>query len=79
MDELEEGLCCHVCGKTLECPEGEPLCHVFKGWFTVTCWDGLGEVSQYSFCSLDCLKSWVEGETHGIPEVFLESFGEDKS
>lgn len=79
MDELEENLCCHICGETLECPDGEAPCQAFEGWFTVSCWDGPGEVSEYSFCSLDCLKAWVEGEMTGIPEVFLESFGEGKN
>jgi hypothetical protein len=45
----------------------------------VSCWEGPGEVTQYNFCSLDCLKAWVDGELPDIPEVFLESFGEDKS
>jgi len=79
MAELEESLCCHVCGEPLECPEGESPCHALEGWFTVSCWEGPGEVTQYSFCSLDCLKSWVDGEMPEVPQVFRESFGEGKS
>ena len=79
MADTEEQLSCHFCGEEPECPQGEPPCQALEGWFTVSCWEGPGEVVQYSFCSLDCLKSWVDGELPGIPEVFLESFEEGKS
>jgi hypothetical protein len=79
MSELEETLSCHGCGKRLECSGEEPPCRALEGWFTLSCWEGPGEVVQYSFCSLGCLKSWVDGQLPDIPGVFLESFGEDKS
>jgi len=46
MAELEESLCCHVCGEPLECPEGESPCHALEGWFTVSCWEVDGEMPE---------------------------------
>lgn len=77
----DQGRClsCHSCGKQVECPCGEPPCEAFKGWLTVSCWGGPGAVAHYSFCSFSCLKSWADAQVPAIPEIFLESFGEDKS
>ena len=70
---------CHSCGKGVECPSGGPPCEALQGWLTVSYWKGLGSVEHYNFCSFSCLKSWVDAQVPTIPEVFLESFGEDKT
>jgi len=70
---------CHSCGKRVESSPKEPPCEALKGWLTVSCWEGPGAVSHYNFCSFSCLKSWVDAQVPTIPEVFLESFGEDKT
>ena len=69
---------CHSCNKRVESPSGEPPCEVLKDWITVSHWKGPGAVSHYNFCSLSCLKSWVNAELPTVPEVFLESFKEDE-
>jgi hypothetical protein len=79
MAEQGKYLSCHSCGKQAECPRGGPPCEALKGWLTVSCWEGLGAVTHYNFCSFSCLKSWVDAQVPVIPKIFLESFGEDKS
>ena len=70
---------CHSCGKGVERFLGEPPCEVLKDWLTVSHWKGRGAVSHYNFCSVSCLKSWLDDKVARIPEVFLESFKEDES
>jgi len=70
---------CQSCGKEVECSPGEIPCEALEGWLTVSYWEGPGAVSHYNFCSLSCLKSWVEAQLPRIPDVFLESFGEDET
>ncbi len=68
---------CHFCGKKVQVPPNEPPCHFMEGWLTVSRWDGPHRVRQYNFCSLTCLKLWVEAELPHIPDVFLKSLGEE--
>ena len=70
---------CHSCGKEMECCQGELPCEVLKDWLTVSCWMGSGSVERYNFCSVSCLKSWVDAQLPRVPEIFIESFDEDKS
>ena len=70
---------CHFCGNEVEYYQGEPPCEALKGWLSVSHWEGLGAVSSYDFCSFDCLRSWVDAQIPRVPEVFLESFREDKT
>jgi hypothetical protein len=75
---MEEGVVvCHSCGKKVECVSGEPPCEVLTGWLVVCQWKGLRSIEQYSFCSLSCLKGWVDTKIPKIPETFLKSFGEE--
>jgi hypothetical protein len=66
---------CHACSKVVE-SSGEPACEVLVGWITISHWKGPEAVSRHSFCSLQCLKTWVDAQTPDIPEAFLKSFGE---
>jgi len=77
MENRRIGFTCRFCGKRKEPTSGEPPCEVLEGWLTVAHWKGLGDVEHYSFCSLSCLKSWVDAHLPGVPKVFLESFGEE--
>jgi len=79
MKNQRMSLTCHSCGKGVEYFSGEPPCEALKGWLTVSCWMGPGAVSHYNFCSFSCLKSWADAQVPEVPEVFLESFGEDKT
>lgn len=69
---------CQSCGKGVECSAEEPPCEALAGWLTVSHWKGPGAVSRYNFCSFSCLKSWVDAQVPGVPDVFLKSFGEDE-
>ena len=67
---------CHFCEKKIECSAEKPPCEALKGWSTISSWNGAGAVSHHSFCSLDCLKSWVDAQITKIPQVFMEAFDE---
>lgn len=79
MENQGRDFSCYSCGKRAECCTEEVPCEMLKGWFTVSCWKGLSVVEHYNFCSFSCLKFWVDAQVPQIPEVFLESFGEDAS
>ena len=70
---------CYSCGKGVECFPGEPPCEVLKGWLIISSWKGPGSVERYNFCSFSCLKSWADAQVPKIPQVFLDSFKENKS
>jgi hypothetical protein len=72
-------LSCHSCGRVAEYPPGAPPCEALQGWLTVSCWEGLGSVEHYNFCSFSCLESWADARVPRVPEVFLESFREGKT
>ena len=67
-------LSCHSYGEEMESSSGESPCEGLKGWLTVSYWKGLGRVFRYNFCSYRYLKSWVDTQVPGVPEVFLKSF-----
>jgi len=69
---------CYYCGKKVELAPGEAPCEMLKGWLTLSSWKGAGDVDHYNFCSFTCLKSWIDAQAPEIPEIFLESFKEDK-
>lgn len=69
---------CYSCGKRVEYPWGEPPCKALSGWLRVSYWKGLESVDHYDFCSFSCLQRWVDTQVPKIPDVFLESFGEEK-
>jgi len=68
---------CHSCGKKERAPFGKPPCEVLIGWFIVSQWKIPGSsVEQHIFCSLTCLKRWVDDKVPEVPETFLKSFGD---
>ena len=69
-------LSCHSCSKVAQSSAGELACEVLEGWLTVSHWKGSEAVFRYSFCSLQCLRSWLDAQAPNIPEAFLKSFGE---
>lgn len=79
METQRMRLTCHSCGKGAEGSPGKLPCEVLKDWITVSHWKGLHAVSHYNFCSLICLKSWVDVHVPKVPEVFLESFKESEN
>ena len=70
---------CYYCGEGVELAPGEAPCEMLKGWLTLSSWKGAGAVDHYNFCSFACLKSWIDAQASEIPDIFLESFKEDKS
>jgi hypothetical protein len=79
MRETDTQFSCHSCGKIAECPPGQTPCEALQGWLTVSSWEGAGVVEHYNFCSFSCLEAWVGAQVPRVPEVFLDSFGEDKT
>jgi len=68
---------CHSCGRKVEFGQEELPCQVLRGWLVVSSLKGLETIDRYSFCSLSCLKRWVDGQAPGVPEVFIKSLGEE--
>ena len=79
MKNQEIRFTCSSCGKEAGCFLGVLPCEVLKDWLTVSCWKGLGSVEHYYFCSFSCLKSWVDTQIPKIPQVFIDSFNDDKN
>lgn len=73
---------CASCGKKVEyadCSDEWPppensRCQALKGWFSVSKWIGMGSYDQYDFCSLDCLREWINEQMPKIPEGYLKTF-----
>lgn len=76
---------CYNCSRKVEYTEcsgsggvdEDTRCSVLSGWFSVSQWHGKEFVTHYEFCSLGCLRSWVESELPPIPDVFIKGFEED--
>lgn len=67
---------CDSCGKNVEHHHSGPPCEGLKGWLAVSYRKGCESVDHYSFCSISCLKEWVDSHATRIPDVFLKSFSE---
>jgi hypothetical protein len=65
---------CHSCGARVECGAKQRPCDVLDGWLMVSLWKGAQTVEHCSFCSLNCLKTWVETQLPQVPDVFLRAF-----
>ena len=70
-----EYFACYSCGEKVECSKEERPCQVLHGWLMVSLWKGPGAVEHYNFCSLNCLKTWVDTQLPQVPDVFLKAFG----
>ena len=77
--EVERNFSCVSCNKETRCLRGEPLSKGLKGWITLAYWRERGQVTHYAFCSFSCMKSWLDSTVPSIPQVFLESFGEEEN
>jgi hypothetical protein len=69
---------CHSCGKTVEHRKDERPCHVLNGWLMVSQWKGPATVEHHNFCSLICLKRWMDTQIPKVPDVYLKAFEERK-
>jgi len=49
-------------------------CEVLDGWLMVSLWKGPEAVEHYNFCSLNCLKTWVDTQLPQVPDAFLRAF-----
>jgi hypothetical protein len=65
---------CHSCGEKVECGVKRRPCDVLDGWLMVSLWKGPEAVEHYSFCSLSCLRTWVDTQLPQIPDAFLKAF-----
>lgn len=76
---IDRSCTCHSCGKTVELGRQELPCRALRGWYMVSCFAGVESVDHYRFCSLGCLRSWIDSQMPEVPEVFLKSLGEEET
>ena len=76
---MVESCICYSCGSKIEFSKGELHCGVLSGWFIVSYLRDIDAVDRYAFCSLNCLQKWVASQATTVPEVFLESLGEESN
>jgi hypothetical protein len=69
---------CHSCGERVEYSGKKRPCEVLKGWLMVSRWTGPEAVEHYNFCSLICLKKWMDAQIPQVPDVFLRAFEKGK-
>ena len=74
---MPESCICCCCGREVVVERGELPCDVLHGWLMVSCLKGRESIERYSFCSLDCLQKWVALQMPAVPDVFIESLGEE--
>jgi hypothetical protein len=79
MKKPDKQFSCHSCGRVAKSPPGTTPCEALQGWLTVSAWEGPGVVEHYNFCSFSCLEAWADSQMPKVPEVFLDSFREDKT
>lgn len=65
---------CYSCGARVECSGEDRPCEVLNGWLMVSRWKGPQAVEHYNFCSLICLKTWLDAQIPQVPDVFLKAF-----
>lgn len=70
---------CHSCGKKIEGGLDQPPCELLQGWVVATHWKQPESVNQHFFCSFSCLKRWADANVPKIPDVFMNSFGDENS
>jgi len=70
---------CQSCGERVEYGGEERPCDVLDGWLMLCQWNGPETVEHHNFCSLICLKTWMDSQVPQVPSVFLRAFekGED--
>ncbi len=73
----EESFICSTCGRKVGFSKELAPCEMLIGWLTLAHWKGLSSVDHYNFCSLSCLKKWVNTKVPEIPRVFLDSFNDE--
>ncbi len=69
-----EHFVCHSCGERVECAAKQRPCEVLDGWLMVSLWKGPEAVEHYNFCSLNCLRTWVDAQLPQVPDAFLRAF-----
>ena len=65
---------CRSCGEKVECGVNQRPCEVLDGWLMVSLWKGPEAVEHYNFCSLSCLRAWVDTQLPQVPDAFLRAF-----
>ncbi|MEE8205219.1 MAG: hypothetical protein V3T68_04115 [Dehalococcoidales bacterium] len=68
---------CHTCSRKVEFNAKELPCEVLRGWLVVSHLKGVEAIDQHSFCSLSCLKRWVDSQAPAVPEVFIRSLDDE--
>lgn len=65
---------CDSCGERVECSAKERPCEILNGWLMVSLWKGAETVEHHNFCSVTCLKAWVDTQVPQVPDAFLRAF-----
>ncbi len=68
---------CHSCGRTTEFGQDELPCKVLRGWLVLSSLKDVEVIDRYGFCSLGCLKKWVDSQAPQVPDIFLKSLEEE--
>jgi len=74
----ERAVICYSCGRELELAMGRLPCEQLDGWIMVSWLKGREAVDQYRFCSVDCLRDWLNSQITKVPDAFLKSFDEEE-
>ena len=74
----QESFICHSCGKKVEYSGRRRLFETLNGWVMISLFKGPGAVEHHNFCSLTCLKTWLDSQTPEVPNVFLKAFEQEK-
>ncbi len=70
-------IACHNCAREKEIAGNLAPCQALAGWLTVHQWES-GAPRHLQFCSLRCMKAWVDSQVTEVPEVFTRSFDDER-
>ncbi len=69
---------CRFCGRENEHLAGRMPCEELTGWTMVSIWKGKESVDHHCFCSIGCLRDWLDEQSPKIPGAFLNAFKEEE-
>ena len=70
---------CQSCGKERTSSSRDQPREALKSWVTVSYRLGPGISSHQYFCSLTCLKKWLDENVPTVPDIFLSAFKDEDS
>ena len=67
---------CQICHKTAVVDCKEDVSSSMCGWIVLSMIHPCDNYDCFTFCSIDCLKTWINTQTASVPDVFEMSFKE---